>query len=199
MTVFLANAHEAAPLVVLAHRLGIDAVMLMHLNGGEAYNWIETKPDGWVFDYRANLPTADPKHIRACLDEAVAAAAALNYELIVDPRLQALMAVGTSGASKPQPAAPAQPSGEIAPSPPAGSGYGSCRTPWHWLNIAANGDVSPCCWARRPLANLNDAESLAAIWNGRRIRELRQNIRDNRVDPEICEGASCVYVASAGQ
>ena len=76
-------------------------------------------------------------------------------------------------------------------------GYGDCRTPWHWLNIAANGDVSPCCWARHPLGNLNDAASLAEIWNGRRIRELRNNIRENRVDPEICEGASCVYVTSS--
>jgi radical SAM protein with 4Fe4S-binding SPASM domain len=74
--------------------------------------------------------------------------------------------------------------------------YGDCRTPWHWLNIAANGDVSPCCWAKRPLGNLNDVGSLADIWNGRKIRELRSNIRENRLDRDICEGASCLYVTS---
>src|SRR5262249_3137594 len=99
MTVFVANAREAAPLVALAHRLGIDAVILMHLNGGEAYNWVETKPDGWVFDYRANLPTAEPRHVRDCMDAAIAAAAALNYELIVDPRLQTLDASEEPAAS----------------------------------------------------------------------------------------------------
>src|SRR5215469_1775977 len=90
MTVFAANAHEAAPLVALAHRLGIDAVILMHLNVGDAYAWTETKSDGWVFDYRANLPTAEPRHVRNCVDAAIAEAAALHYELILDPRLQTL-------------------------------------------------------------------------------------------------------------
>lgn len=201
MTVFVANAHEAAPLVALAQRLGIDAVILMHLNGGEAYDWVETKPDGWIFNYRANLPTAEPRHVRDCMDAAIAAAAALNYELIVDPRLQTLDPVEEPAAPSAESFtatedAPERPADEMSPPVPEGPGYGDCRTPWHWLNIAANGDVSPCCWARRPLGNLNDAASLAEIWNGRRIRELRHNIRENRVDPEICEGASCVYVTS---
>lgn len=197
MTMFVANAHEAAPLVALAHRLGIDAVMLMHLNGGDSYDWIETKPDGWVFDYRANLPTADPRHVRQCMDAAGAVAAELNYELIVDPRLQTL----DPGEDGPAPAEEAEkpPADEAPPPIPRGPCYSDCRTPWNWLNIAANGDVSPCCWARRPLGNLNDTASLAEIWNGRRIRELRHNIRENRIDPEICEGASCVYVTAGAR
>ena len=200
MTVFVANAHEAAPLVALAHRLGIDAVILMHLNGGDAYDWVETKPDGWVFDYRANLPTTEPQHVRKCMDAAIAAASALNYELIVDPRLQTLDPgeEGSAPNAEQLMATAEAPADAVPPPVPRGPGYGDCRTPWHWLNIAANGDVSPCCWARRPLGNLNDAASLAEIWNGRKIRELRNNIRDNRIDPEICDGASCVYV-SAGK
>ena len=197
MTVFQANAHEAAGLVELAHRLGLDAVMLMHLNSGDAYNWTENKSDGWVFDYRANLPSADPGHVRNCIDEAIQAAAALNLQLIVDPRLLALEAntATPSPANEATPLSPPEPAPGEPPTAARSLQYGDCRTPWHWLNVAANGDVYPCCWAAHPLGNLNNVDSLAEIWNGQKIRELRHNIRDNRLDRDICDGASCLYVA----
>jgi radical SAM protein with 4Fe4S-binding SPASM domain len=185
MTVFQANVHEAPALVELAHGLGLDAVMLMHLNGGEAYNWTETKADGWTFDYRANLPDANPQYIRKWVDETMTAAAARDLELIVDPRLRAL-GPGPQGVDLQPETMPI--AAERTPQ------YRDCRTPWRWLNIAANGDVYPCCWAAHPLGNLNRVESLGKIWNGRKIRELRNNIRENRLDRDICDGASCLYV-----
>ncbi|WP_411194511.1 SPASM domain-containing protein [Rhodopseudomonas sp. BAL398] len=46
--------------------------------------------------------------------------------------------------------------------------------------------------ASKPIANLK-ASSALEIWNGRAMQRLRQNIKDNRIDP-ICVGASCRYV-----
>jgi MoaA/NifB/PqqE/SkfB family radical SAM enzyme len=86
---------------------------------------------------------------------------------------------------------PAEPNAAEA-APPR---YSACREPWRWLNIAANGDVLPCCWAVQPLGNLNEVGSLADIWNGEKMVELRDDIRENRVNKHVCVGASCVYVA----
>lgn len=215
MTVFQANVHEAAALVELAHDLGVDGVMLMHMNSGEAYDWVETKADGWVFDYRANLPEADPGHVLHHIGLAVERGQALGLEVIVDTRLQALEA---SLAAPPQPAAaPEAPSLEPVPpeAPPpaeipeamssaepsprlAADGrpkYSDCRTPWKWLNVGADGEVRPCCWAPLPIGNLNEVDSLADIWNGRAMRELRKNIRENKLQSPVCMNASCIYVA----
>jgi hypothetical protein len=281
MTVFLANVHEAPALVALAHELGLDAVILMHLNGGDAYDWVETKPDdGWVLDYRANLPEADPKRVAGYIKEARRLATALEIKLTVDSRFdvygisivetpaipvsepaEALVDVETPVTpiaepvdtlvadvpSVPEPERPARaearvrkPSGPrmalrhllrrstffkiVRPGATASTGavavevpesaqslpmdaptivepeaapprYSGCREPWRWLNIAANGDVTPCCWAVRPLGNLNEVSSLEDIWNGQKMIELRDNIRENHVDAHICAGASCVYVS----
>lgn len=252
MTVFQANVHEAPALVTLAHELGLDAVLLMHLNGGDAYDWVETKhDDGWVFDYRANLPEADPQYVMGYIHEARRVAAALGLKLTVDSRFDVygISVVETPAAQVVEPAetraaevpeVPDVPEQALPPlaatatvnrarlrmvlrrlfrrsSAPAGAPpvvgaapqvpateadeaaapprYSSCREPWTWLNIAANGDVTPCCWAVQPLANLNDVGSLADIWNGEKMVELRTNIRENRVDAHVCAGASCVYVA----
>jgi hypothetical protein len=168
----------------------------MHLNGGDAYDWTETKSDGWVFDYRANLPTAAPRHVRNCVDAAVAEAAALHYELIVDPRLQTLDPGEEPAAPHAEPLTSTESALESAAdeapaSAPKGPGYGvevAERTP-----RPAAGRHIP---VRRDIQPMPGCASLAEIWNGRRIRELRHNIRENRVDPEICDGASCVYVTS---
>lgn len=211
MTVFQANIHEAPALVELAHDLGVDGVILMHMNSGEAYDWVETKADGWVFDYRANLPEADPHHVLRHVNRAVARAEALGLEIIVDSRLRALEEalarpsepVPTPQATPLEPA-PVQPAleasaAEASPPPsPAPDGrpqYRDCRTPWKWMNVAVNGDVYPCCWAAKPVGNLNDVDTLADIWNGSAMRELRSNIRENRLESPACVNASCIYVA----
>ncbi len=58
--------------------------------------------------------------------------------------------------------------------------------------MLADGQVTPCCYARRELGNLKDA-SLEEIWNGPVAVELRAFIKRNEVHP-VCDGAICKFV-----
>lgn len=90
--------------------------------------------------------------------------------------------------------------GTIAP--PAGAGttkkYFTCPYPWTSLNVASSGDIVACCRDLRRqtvLGNLLE-ESLAAIWNGARYRELRDNLLSgNPSRSKACDGCDMPYNA----
>src|ERR1700679_1242109 len=64
----------------------------------------------------------------------------------------------------------------------------NCAFPWHWLIIAADGNVMPCSHGSLPLGNLNE-NSLEEIWNGPAIQEVRRSILANQVHPNCkCQG-----------
>ncbi len=67
-----------------------------------------------------------------------------------------------------------------------------CHYPWTWMTVASDGRVMPCCYANKPLGNLNE-DSAEAIWNGRLAVQLREFIKRDKIHP-ICEGAVCKFV-----
>jgi len=60
------------------------------------------------------------------------------------------------------------------------------------MTVASDGRVMPCCYASKPLGNLNEA-SAEEIWNGRAAVQLREFIKRNEIHP-ICDGAVCKFV-----
>jgi len=67
-------------------------------------------------------------------------------------------------------------------------GHRRCVRPWQRVRILLNGDVVSCCHLLDlPMGNAL-TEPLEGVWNGRRIRDLRQAIKDGRDDmPHRCK------------
>jgi radical SAM protein with 4Fe4S-binding SPASM domain len=64
----------------------------------------------------------------------------------------------------------------------------TCERPWNTVAIHANGDVLPCIsWTRSPVGNLA-AQSFEEIWNGERLRALREEFTAKRpgIDCQHC-------------
>lgn len=177
MMVCRSNAHEAPSLVRLAHELGVEYVELMKLIDNQFYDWTERKPNGFVFDYQAELPEKSQTYIAPFIVRARTAATNLGVDLGVDYLLDE--ALGTA---------------QVAPR--NHSEYCECAAPWQELTVGASGDVYPCCFAIGPVGSLK-TETLAEIWNGTRMQTLRDNILNNAIDSEICgqfQAFPCPYV-----
>ncbi|WP_350188883.1 SPASM domain-containing protein [Thalassobaculum sp.] len=67
-----------------------------------------------------------------------------------------------------------------------------CQYPWKWAVISSNGEVRPCCFATKSVANLHDG-SLEEIWNGPKMQTLRRDILADRLN-SVCAGAPCKFV-----
>lgn len=67
-----------------------------------------------------------------------------------------------------------------------------CRMPWGCIQILTTGDVRVCCWANHPVGNLN-LQSLEEIWNGDKVKSLRESIEKEEVSSH-CIGAACPYI-----
>lgn len=77
------------------------------------------------------------------------------------------------------------------PHAPAEKTYHLCPYPWSSLNIAANGDVVPCCRDLRHKTVLGNVfeEHLVDLWNGPNFNRLRQDLVAKRPDrQEACAG-----------
>jgi MoaA/NifB/PqqE/SkfB family radical SAM enzyme len=57
--------------------------------------------------------------------------------------------------------------------------------PWHWLLITQDGDVRPCSHGSAPIGNLAN-NTIAEIWNGRPMQDLRSAILAGKVPPGCC-------------
>jgi len=66
-----------------------------------------------------------------------------------------------------------------------------CSCPWDWAMVTADGAVRPCCYASHDAGNLNE-QSLAEIWNGRTMLEVRYFIEQNQLH-SLCRHAACKY------
>ena len=65
-----------------------------------------------------------------------------------------------------------------------------CHMPWHRVVIRVNGDVLPCCMVKGlqlVMGNVN-GQTVEEIWNGARMRELRQLHKEGRYyDNPVCK------------
>jgi MoaA/NifB/PqqE/SkfB family radical SAM enzyme len=68
-----------------------------------------------------------------------------------------------------------------------------CARPWTGFEVGEeDGLVRMCCWARDSYGNVNE-NSIAAIWNGSAIQEMRRKMAAGRYE-EICR-PECPYIA----
>jgi hypothetical protein len=73
----------------------------------------------------------------------------------------------------------------------------ACSYPWEWAMVASNGEVRPCCYGQ-VVGSLHEAP-FEAIWNNRRMLEVRHAIRTGQLH-SVCRGAACTYaIAKAAQ
>ncbi|HPS58254.1 MAG TPA: radical SAM/SPASM domain-containing protein [Spirochaetota bacterium] len=71
-----------------------------------------------------------------------------------------------------------------------------CTIPWDSMTITWNGDVVPCCFdydAKYVLGNIADL-TLAEIWNGEKMRQLRKEFSDNVVRNSLCVNCERLYM-----
>jgi radical SAM protein with 4Fe4S-binding SPASM domain len=67
-----------------------------------------------------------------------------------------------------------------------------CNKPHEYLTITWDGTVVPCCYdfdQLYPLGNINN-ESLTEIWNGSKMRSLRQEFDEKKITNKLC--ATCI-------
>lgn len=74
----------------------------------------------------------------------------------------------------------------------------ACNVPWEKVCVTWDGEVVPCCYdydKKYPLGNVK-TQSLAEIWNGERMRQLRQEFIDNDVRNPLCRSCPLLYQTS---
>jgi radical SAM protein with 4Fe4S-binding SPASM domain len=62
-----------------------------------------------------------------------------------------------------------------------------CMEPFGTMVVNADGSVNPCCKLTWPMGNIND-DSIDAIWNGERFRELRTTVLTRENLSPVCQG-----------
>jgi radical SAM protein with 4Fe4S-binding SPASM domain len=67
-----------------------------------------------------------------------------------------------------------------------------CKHPWNYLQILANGDVRPCCWASDIVGNLIES-TMDEIWNGETMEDLRKCVMNGETH-RLCKNSPCPYV-----
>lgn len=68
-----------------------------------------------------------------------------------------------------------------------------CKEPWINLQILSDGTIRPCCWCAGNLGNINEF-TLEQIWNGEKIKELRNYISNGKIHPICSEISPCPYI-----
>lgn len=180
MTLMNLNLGEAPAFVELAASLGVDGVMFQELQPGGARRIVA--PDGFLFDYREQELAGDRRRDEA-LDEARARAGARGVQFAAE--------ILYGPAERPVPAADAR-SGEE----PAVHERPACEEPWRRLLVDVEGNVFVCCVQRANAILLGPAaEGSEALWNGRRIRLVREAMF-SRPDPACCAGCFRTFQSS---
>ena len=84
--------------------------------------------------------------------------------------------------------------GRAAACAPPPSNPVTCTEPFESLSVAWDGDVLACCFDYDKAIVLGNVmeDSLQAIWNGPRLRALREEFQSNRVTNPLCR--SCEYL-----
>jgi radical SAM protein with 4Fe4S-binding SPASM domain len=71
-----------------------------------------------------------------------------------------------------------------------------CTMPWERMTLTWDGSVLPCCFdfdGKYVLGNIRE-ETLADVWNGDKMRLLREEFRSNRVTNSLCKNCERLYL-----
>lgn len=191
MTLMRENIEEVVRFVELAKDLGCDGVEMWHLNRydeGHMARYVIAKED-WTFDYPKQGLWNYPALSNACVKAAITRAGELDLPIHTDVNKVFIYEAEPSGEA----AAPAEPTAseaeQVGPSQPT---VKDCGYPWQWALVEADGSVKPCCYVGKSVGNVNE-EDFRSIWNGNAMRQLREDVIADRINP-VCSGAACKYV-----
>jgi MoaA/NifB/PqqE/SkfB family radical SAM enzyme len=177
MTLMRENIEEVVAFVELGKELSVDAVCFWHMNRmpDDSMARFSVDRDNWHFEYSEqglwNFPALSNRMLKAALRRGEELGMPINFD-------QSKTAFFGED--------------EVAESAPVET-IKNCTHPWDNLVVASNGEARTCCYSQ-PVGNMNDA-SFAEIWNGQAMRDLRRDMKQDRVNP-ICRGAACKYVAN---
>jgi MoaA/NifB/PqqE/SkfB family radical SAM enzyme len=209
MTLMHDNIEEAPAFVELAQRLGVDGVLFWPLNRWPEEEMARYKVDrgDWHFDYAEQGLWNHRQISNRCVRAAVRRGKEIGIPVYLDNSRELLFDHFPATMSEMSvPAAEHRSAAVCAASDPravlAGKGANNrheqhetvkdCRFPWKWAMITTDGEVRPCCYATGVLGNLNDT-SFLDIWNGKKMQDLRSDIKANQVN-SLCQNAACKYV-----
>ncbi len=168
------NRHEVSAFIRLAAWLGVDVVELRSLNEIEG-EWRVTKED-FVFDYREQM--LSNHELEEVLREAEKTAAGCG--IILDCQYQVSEAK-TFEAFLPED----KQEDKI-----------KCIQPWHFILPYQNGETAGCCYMSRSLGNWRQ-ESLEALWNSKRMQNLRKEMAEGILPGECRTCPSCPVVKAS--
>lgn len=189
MTMMRENIEEVPAFIHLASDLGVDKVMLWHMNTiSPGQTWVATRGQ-WTFDYHEQHLSGHAALSNRIIRQAVALADALKVKLELDWAKPVYFDENDGQAAAGVSDVQAQGAvNDIQPLSPR-----SCDAPWKWMLVQISGVVQTCCFGpSASLGNLNTS-SAPDIWNGYAYRRLRRNILSDRVDVS-CAGATCKFV-----
>ena len=173
----------------IAHDIGVDGILLWGINrysDEEMSRYIVRRQD-WIFDYKEqglweNTALYEGELLRA---RRLADEYGLQW-IDRDTEEVGFFRVMDKQRRKSESA------------PQAGRrGIKGCRYPWEWLMINIDGNVRPCCHAKKFIGNLSEMPS-EEIWNGAAMKEVRRKILAGEI-PELCQGADCKFVNNEKQ
>jgi MoaA/NifB/PqqE/SkfB family radical SAM enzyme len=185
MTVMRRNAHQMREMIDLTASVGANFVEFWSINElpfETARTWIVTRP-GVKFRYQDELLSAyDSEKLSAAIRAANAHAKARGVGAAFG-----ILGKGTGTKEYPHSAARKTKVHWRRDSI-------RCDLPWKELRATYRGDVFACCWGPRPIGSLRDS-TMAEIWNGEKIREMRRDLVRGTV-PGACKGAACQVLAA---
>lgn len=174
MTLMSLNLREAPAFVDLAARLRVDGVMFQEIQPGGSHR--VASPDGFVFDYREQELAGDSLRdevLGQARERARSLGLQFNCEILygAPARAEAPGASGTADRSA------------------AGPPNVACAEPWNRLLFNVLGDAFVCCVQsqNRVLLGRLPFDPPEEIWNGRRIRLVREAMFGG-LAPSCCDG-----------
>jgi len=184
MLIMRENFSEINGFVKIAHDIGVDGILLRGLNrysDEEMSRYVVRRKD-WVFDYKEQGLWDN----RALYEEEILRARKLADQYGLrwvdrDTEEVGFFRVMDNHRLK----------SESAPQSSM-QGIKECGYPWEWLMINIDGNVRPCCYAKKFIGNLYEMSS-DEIWNGVAMQEVRRKILAGEI-PELCRGADCKFV-----
>jgi MoaA/NifB/PqqE/SkfB family radical SAM enzyme len=184
MTLMRLNLEEAPAFVELAAGLRLDRVMFQQMQPGGAQRVLA--PDGFVFDYREQELAGDRRHdetMQRARERARSLGVRFSYEMIY----------GAAAPRGPEDAAGAKTPGTGIPPSPA-----ACLEPFRRLLFDVDGEAFVCCvqMVNRVLLGRAPDDSREEIWNGRRIRLVREAMFSGPA-PFCCHG--CFVTSGRGK
>jgi MoaA/NifB/PqqE/SkfB family radical SAM enzyme len=174
MTLMRLNLPEAPAFVELAAKLGLDRVMFQEIQPGGSQRVVA--PDGFVFDYREQELAGESRR-----DDLLGQARERAHSLGLQFNCEILYGSPVPGETSDSSGATESPA---TVSPPL-----ACDEPWKRLLFDVHGGAFVCCIQKTNEILLGRAphDPLEEIWNGRRVRLVREAMFEGRA-PACCTG-----------